>query len=100
VQWHHIFPKASLRAHYERREINEIANLAFLSGETNRRISDTSAARYLSSVLEQRGPQALAVQCVPVKRALWEVSAYPRFLEARRTLLAEAINGFLDEVGL
>ncbi|GAG05619.1 unnamed protein product, partial [marine sediment metagenome] len=39
LQCHHIFPKSVLReADYEKREINEIANLAFIGGMTNRHI--------------------------------------------------------------
>jgi len=98
VQWHHIFPKATLRDRYERREINDISNLAFLSGETNRRISDAKASSYLQGVPAEEGSRALEAQCIPLDRALWEVDAYPQFLAERRRLLADAVNGFLDSI--
>ena len=39
IQSHHIFPKKVLREKYSQSEINEIANLSFISGRTNRKIS-------------------------------------------------------------
>jgi Protein of unknown function DUF262 len=46
IQTHHIFPKALLQ-NYESSEINEIANLAFISGGQNRAISSKSPDVYL-----------------------------------------------------
>ena len=40
LQFHHIFPKALLRGSYTPREADDIANLAFIGGKTNRAISD------------------------------------------------------------
>ncbi|MES1243375.1 MAG: DUF262 domain-containing protein [Acidobacteriota bacterium] len=39
LQFHHIFPKALLKASYTGREANDIANLSFIAGRTNRQIS-------------------------------------------------------------
>lgn len=36
LQFHHIFPKAVLKASYTTREADDIANLSFISGKTNR----------------------------------------------------------------
>lgn len=38
IQFHHIFPKAILRGLYTTKEINDIANMAFISGGTNRKL--------------------------------------------------------------
>ena len=40
LQFHHVFPKALLKSTYTAREADDIANLAFISGKTNRQISD------------------------------------------------------------
>ncbi len=40
LQFHHIFPKALLKSSYTGREADDIANLCFISGKTNRQISN------------------------------------------------------------
>ncbi len=45
LQFHHIFPKA-LKRSYVGREADDIANLAFIGGKTNRQISDKSPKQY------------------------------------------------------
>lgn len=96
IQYHHIFPKSLLRdAGYDKGEINEIANLAFIGGQTNRRISNAEPAKYFVEVIERSGRQTLIDQCVPQDEELWQLSNYRRFLAARRQLLTDAINGFI-----
>ena len=63
---HHVIPKSLLKAQgYETGEINEIANMAFITGQTNRRISNKDAAGYLADVVAKQGAAALRSQCVP-----------------------------------
>jgi hypothetical protein len=95
IQSHHIFPKARLRELYDRREINEIANMAFIGGGTNRAISSKPPAEYLADVVANRGTVALEQQAVPVDPDLHRVENYRRFLEHRRAALADAVNAFL-----
>jgi hypothetical protein len=96
IQYHHIFPKSLLKKIYERKEINEIANMAFISGGANRRISNKAPAKYFPKVIESRGEEALASQCVPLDPELHEIENYRDFLEERRELLAEKVNQFLE----
>ncbi|MCW8138899.1 MAG: hypothetical protein KIT58_08340 [Planctomycetota bacterium] len=42
-------------------------------------------------------PRRLEAQSVPLDPALWRLDRYDDFLAARRALLADAINGLLDE---
>ncbi len=98
IQFHHIFPKAVLKEKYERREINEIANLAFIGGSTNRRIFTKPPDQYLPELVERAGENALINQCVPLDRSLWSIDRYPDFLAARRKLLVDAVNGMLDHL--
>jgi hypothetical protein len=98
IQYHHIFPKSLLKGTYERREINEIANMAFISGRTNRRISNKEPADYLPDVVADRGEEALTLQGVPLDRSLWKVENYGRFIENRRTVLARTVNEFIASI--
>ncbi len=96
IQWHHIIPKSLLKkAAYETGEINEIANMAFITGETNRRISNKEAGIYLKEVMEKQGAAALQAQRVPLDPELWTAERYRDFLQARRVALAECMNAFI-----
>jgi len=96
IQYHHIFPKILLkRAGYEKAAINEMANMAFIAGGTNRSLSANPADQYLARVLEEQGKEALESHCIPSDPALWTIEAYPKFLEYRRSALARAINDFI-----
>src|SRR5204863_2562107 len=46
LQFHHIFPKAVLKSGYAGREADDIANLCFIAGKTNRQISDKPPVQY------------------------------------------------------
>jgi hypothetical protein len=96
IQWHHVFPKALLKEHgYDTGEINEIANMAFIGGQTNQRLGRKEPATYLAEVVARQGEEALRAQCVPTDPALWKVSAYREFLRQRRAALAARMNGFV-----
>jgi hypothetical protein len=98
IEAHHIFPKAVLRkAGYDRAEINEIANLAFVSGETNRKLSSKPAHEYLADVLKRHGSEALEAHCIPLDEHIWTVEAYPEFLDFRRAALSQAVNEFITK---
>ena len=98
LQVHHIFPKAQLYKHkYNRAEVNAVANFCFLTQSTNLRISDKKPEDYFPPV-EQNHPGTLASQWVPMDPELWKIANYREFLEARRVLLAQAANQFLDSL--
>jgi Protein of unknown function DUF262 len=95
---HHIFPKAVLSAAgYAASQVNDVANLCFLTRETSLIIAKRQPGEYCGAV-EARHPGVLAAQWVPPDPALWAVDRYPDFLAARRELLAAAANGFLDQL--
>lgn len=102
IQWHHIVPKSLLKAKgYETGEINEIANMAFITGQTNRRISNKDATGYLADIVAKQGAETLRSQCVPTDPALWATDRYREFLQLRRSELAERMNRFIqDKAGL
>jgi hypothetical protein len=92
LEYHHIHPRATLKDRHTRAEINDLANLAFISASANRRISDRSPAVYFPEL----GAEELATHLVPLGEDLRTAGAYPRFLAARRALLASAMTAFLD----
>jgi hypothetical protein len=97
IQWHHIFPKAKLKGRYETGEINEIANMAFITGQTNRRISSKAPAEYLPEIVTKQGIQALKSQCVPDTPELLTIENYRDFLQYRRQALADCMNAFIQK---
>ena len=98
VQYHHIFPKSLLaKANYEKAEINEIANMAFISGGANRRISNKEPLVYFPEIIKERGEEALLNQCIPVEAELHKVENYHKFLTARRATLTKRINAHINQ---
>jgi hypothetical protein len=93
IEYHHVFPKALLAAHgYEKSEINEIANFAFISGRANRAILAKEPKTYLPGIVEKRGEEALRAQLIPTDERLWKVESYREFLAWRRGQLADEVN--------
>ena len=96
LQFHHIFPKAVLKGEYTGREADDIANLCFIGGKTNRQISDKPPERYLPEMIAKSGSAAFDSQCIPTETALLGIRGYKAFLQRRRTLVAERLNQFLS----
>jgi len=95
LQFHHLFPKALLKKTYGVREADDIANLAFIGGKTNRQISDKSPSQYFPSLIQKSGPLVLDAQCIPTDSALLEVASYKSFLAERRKAVSQRLNKFL-----
>jgi hypothetical protein len=96
IQFHHIFPKSLLKDQYDKKEINEIANLAFIGGKTNRQITNKEPINYLEKeVVAKRGEEALISQLIPLDKKIWEINNFQQFLSYRRNAIAEAINKFM-----
>jgi hypothetical protein len=99
LELHHIFPKAKLYKtnDYSKPEVNSLANFMFLTQDTNLQISDKDPERYFTHY-EEKNPGVLASQWIPMEPALWRYENYRDFLAARRELLANAANGFLNSL--
>ena len=66
LQFHHFFPKALLtKSGFSSREADDIANLTFIGGRTNRKISDKSPAIYLADIIAKQGTEMLDMQAIP-----------------------------------
>ncbi|MET8631659.1 DUF262 domain-containing protein [Streptomyces sp. NPDC004680] len=89
-------PAAKLRGHrakYSSVEINELANIVFVSQQTAKNlIGSRSPAAYAQQV----GASDLAAHAIPADPALLEADGYRDFLAARRALLAERITEIFD----
>lgn len=92
LEYHHIHPRATLKAAYSKTEINDLANLAFISSRANRKISDRSPQKYFPEI----GDEQLAAHLVPLAEGIRTAEAFPEFVRARRTLLADAMTELLD----
>jgi len=98
IQFHHIFPKSLLKDKFEKKEINEISNLAFIGGKTNRQITNKEPINYLEKeVVEKRGEEALTSQLISLDKKLWEIKNFKEFLIDRRKAIAEAINKYMNK---
>lgn len=96
LQFHHIFPKNMLGAHYAGREVDDVANLAFVGGKTNRRISDKAPSEYFPRIIESNGESVFKVQCIPTDPDLLNLSNYKEFLVARRQCISKRLNDFFE----
>jgi len=104
IHSHHIFPTSVLyksgydpENHLHRKVVNEIANRAFLTAETNRSLSAALPEQYLPEV-EKNYPGALVKQFIPMNPVLWKVARFPDFLEARRQMIALKLNEFMKSL--
>lgn len=103
----HIFAYAVLRdsGYYDMNNqfdyqlAQEMTNRAILTQVENREKSAEFANVYLSRVKEQF-PTALKLQCIPEDPELWEVENFHKFLEARRILLANELNHYLNNISI
>ena len=95
---HHVFPRKPLYTHgYKKAEVNALANFTFLTQQTNLHLSDRLPEDYFGEVMAKQ-PGALESHWIPMDRELWSLDRYPDFLDARRQLLAQAANAFLDSL--
>jgi len=96
LQFHHIFPKAVLKGNYTAREADDISNLAFIGGKTNRQISNKAPNQYFPALIEKAGTAMFGSQCIPTDIGLLGTDAYKAFLAARRVSISQRLNDFLQ----
>jgi hypothetical protein len=92
VDRHHILPRAQF-PDVSRATADNIANIAFILGDVNKSINQTGPDVYLKRI-DQR---VLKSQCIPPDDGLWAINRAEDFWTARRELLAESINDFLQD---
>lgn len=95
LHFHHIFPNAVLKTSFTACEADDIANMAFIGGKTNRAISDKAPAVYLPLLVDQLSEPAFAAQCILVEASLLEVERCKAFLLEQRKRIVAALNTFV-----
>jgi hypothetical protein len=100
LQFHHIFPKAVLKHKYTSREADDIANLSFIGGKTNRAISDKPPRDYFPTIITKNGTTSFELQCIPTEPTLLAVENYYKFLVQRRMAITKRLNEFLGTAAI
>jgi len=90
VDRHHILPRAQFPED-ARRSADNIANMAFISGDVNKSIGQTGPEVYLAKVK----PHVRESQCIPPDSALWRIDKAEIFWKERRKLLADSFNQYV-----
>ena len=83
--------------HLHKKLVTEIANRFFSTNSPGAVSEDAAPSDYLKPV-EQKYPGALAKQFVPAEPYLWLAENFESFLAARRKLIADAINNYMDHL--
>lgn len=97
TEYHHVHPQTTLKSTYAKGEINDLANLAFISATANKKISGRSPADYFPELANESRDE-LTPHLVPLDLELRDASAFREFLVARRAALAAAMTAILDEL--
>jgi hypothetical protein len=99
LQFHHIFPKAFLRQNYpdlRRNQVNDISNLAFIGGRTNREISAKPPSEYLKKIIDSKDVELLNLQAIPTQGEILDEYSFDDFLLKRRKAIVKRINKLLS----
>lgn len=92
IQQDHIFSQKELKGRYLPEQINDIANIRFVSAAENNWKSDTPYAQWIQTLPDKD------VKWHMIPPSNWTVDSYSEFLEKRRQLLVErtkqALNHF------
>jgi predicted nucleic acid-binding protein len=91
IEFHHVFPRARVHATFPKEEWNSLANLAFVTGQTNKMIGSKLPAEYMAGI----APERLDEQWIPDAPELRSLGRFTDFLAARRRLLANVLNQLL-----
>jgi len=94
IEFHHIFPKAYMkreRPDLDTREVDDIANLAFIGSTTNSAIRDKAPRDYARNYPTDQ----LAKQAISFEAGSDESGNYESFITARRIAIANELNRFL-----
>lgn len=111
---HHVFPKQYLKDNlYEKNQYNQDANYAYLDRPVNESIGKRAPKEYLRLALEQcktRTPVCgsiidedqlygnLEANCIPLSIFNMGHEDYPKFLEERRSLMAQKIRRYYESL--
>lgn len=86
-----------LRGKESESAVNDIANLCFIAGKTNRQIKDKEPKDYFPKIIDKNGLAPFEAQCIPTEERLLNRENYKKFLLERRKRIATRLNEFLEE---
>jgi hypothetical protein len=92
VEYHHIHPQATIKNEFSKAEVNDLANLAFISSRANKKISARRPVDYFPEI----GETELTRHSIPLDLGLRTPERYVGFVRERRRLLAEGMTRLLD----
>lgn len=107
LQLHHIFPfdfmmrdakaryyqeKMQLNPWEYRGEVNDIANITFISQTKNVQVGNVSPWQYLEN---ETTKQMRKAHFIPEDHELWKPENFGKFLDRRRKLMAKAMNSLM-----
>lgn len=110
MQLHHIFPfdlmvkDRNAQKRYEdkgytlaeyRSDVNDIANITFLSSSTNESSGNNPPSQYL---ITETTREIRKAHYIPEDRELWKTENFIDFLETRREMLAKSMSAFLKSL--
>ena len=110
LQLHHVFPfdfmmkddkGKELQRRYQlslseyREEVNDIANLTFISQAKNGSIGSAAPWEYLPNETTREMRRA---HFIPENRDLWKTENFDKFLDGRRRLLMQAMNSLIQSL--
>jgi hypothetical protein len=78
-----------------RNQVNDVANLTFISKEMNTQIGRTPPATYFELYTT---PKIRAAHCIPDNPGLWQPEKFKEFCKERRKLLAKAMNDYIKNL--
>jgi len=90
---HHIFADSILKDTEFKAVKDDIANKTFLTNKSNRQLNDSDPT-YLSEYPKE----LLKAHLIPIDEGLWKLEKYEEFLEARKSLISDALNDFLGRL--
>jgi hypothetical protein len=94
VEYHHVVPKAFMkktRPDLEPRDIDDLANLAFIGADTNKEIRDKAPADYAAKY----PAELLAIQLIDLTGGLDSPETFEEFVARRRVAIAQRLNEYL-----
>jgi hypothetical protein len=110
TQLHHIFPfdfmmKDDKAKEYQeqngltlsrfREQVNDIANLTFISGTKNGSIGNAAPWEYLANETTREIRKS---HFIPERRDLWKTENFGTFLDERRRIMAGAFNSLIKSL--
>jgi hypothetical protein len=85
---------------HDSKAINDLANLTFIGGKSNRNISNKMPSEYLNDLFEKKGEVIFTDNYIPNNKKLCDILNYNSFLDHRQSLITAEFNSFFKKYEL